>query len=55
MPTKTPSPVMDKCLEVAGMIVSAAITSGQLSSDIETVIAYMKKLYPQLVELRLKS
>lgn len=55
MPTKTPSPEMDKCFEVAGLIVSAAITSGQLSSETEVVINYMKKLYPQLVALRAKS
>lgn len=52
MPTPIPHPELDTCLLVVGEITSAAIKSGQLSSDIDEVTTYFAELYPRISQLR---
>ncbi len=47
-----PHPELDLALEVTGNIVSAAIQSNKLSTDIDEVTKYFTELYPRIVQLR---
>jgi hypothetical protein len=55
MGTLQSRPEVDICMEVTGQIVSGALASGKLSTNVSEVVGYFSELYPQILEAYKKA